>query len=62
MFHKTTDAVSKIGTDVEENSLHLIGLEGCFGSWVCENVGSDMAEPVGWQTGAVIWMIAGFGA
>ena len=32
MFRKATDVVSTIGTDVEENSFHLAGLEDRFGS------------------------------
>ncbi len=32
MTRKATDAVTTMGIDIGKISLHLIGLEGCFGS------------------------------
>jgi hypothetical protein len=32
MTRKATDVVTTIGIDIGKNRLHLIGLEGCFGS------------------------------
>ncbi len=45
MTRKATDAVTTMGIDIGKISLHLIGLEGCFGSQAevsdgHENVGS----------------------
>ncbi len=34
MTRKATDAVTTMGIDIGKISLHLIGLEGCFGSSV----------------------------
>ncbi len=34
MTRKATDAVTTMGIDIGKISLHLIGLEGCFGSKV----------------------------
>ena len=37
MARKATEQVTTISIDIGKNSLHLIGLEGCLGSWLCEN-------------------------
>jgi hypothetical protein len=37
MTRKETDGVTTIGIDIGNNSLHLIGLEGGFGSRADEN-------------------------
>ena len=34
MTRKATDAVTTMGIDIGKISLHLIGLEGCFGSTI----------------------------
>ena len=46
MTRKATDSMTAIGIDIAKNSFHLTGLDDRFGSWLCENVGSDMARPV----------------
>ncbi len=37
MTRKATDVVTTIGIVIGKNRLHLIGLEGCFGSRADEN-------------------------
>jgi hypothetical protein len=47
MTRKATDVVTTIGIDIGKNSLHLIGLEGCFGS----TADQQPVHPVGLLSG-----------
>ena len=37
MTRKATDQVTTIGIDIGKNGFHLFGLDGRFGSRLCEN-------------------------
>ena len=54
---KVTGAMPSLGGYLDTRGIPNV----MVGSWLCKNVGSDMAGPVGWRTGLVIWTIAGIG-